>query len=206
MEIISLKPTGFSSNCYIICSGNDAFVIDPSINEDKIIKALQERNLSLNGILLTHGHFDHIWRAQELRDKTGAPLYVHEDDAEMLTDSKKNAYALFTDGKFVIEQANFTFKDGDDIPLGDETIKVIHTPGHTRGSVCFDAGDFLVTGDTLFAQGFGRYDLYGGDFQELKTSLSKLSSMAKNENKWIYCGHGESSMLRTATDLIKYYF
>ena len=206
MEIISLKPTGFSSNCYIICSGNEAFVVDPSINEDRIISTLQERNLSIKGILLTHGHFDHIWRAQELRDKTGAPLYVHKNDSEMLMDSKKNAFATFTGGNFTIKEAEFLLNDNDKLQLSNEELLVIHTPGHTKGSICFDAGDFIVTGDTLFAQGFGRYDLYGGNVKELKASLSKLESMAKSENKWLYCGHGENSTLRTATEILKFYF
>ena len=86
MEIIALKPTGFSSNCFMIKSGSEAFVVDPSINEKRIIDELESRSLKLRGILLTHGHFDHIWRAQELRDATGVPLYIHELDNEMLTD------------------------------------------------------------------------------------------------------------------------
>ena len=206
MEIISLKPTGFSSNCYIVCSDGEAFVIDPSIREDRIIKELEIRSLALKGILLTHGHFDHIWHAQELRERMGVPLYVHENDAEMLTDSKKNAYSLFTGGKFVIEKADFLLKDGDEVALGNEKMTVIHTPGHSRGSVCYDTGDSLITGDTIFAEGFGRCDLYGGDIEKLKHSLDLLSKMAQSENRWIYCGHGEASTLRAATDMLRYYF
>lgn len=206
MEIISLKPTGFSSNCFVLHNGCEAFVIDPSISEKRILSCLEEHGLSLAGILLTHGHFDHIFCAEELRDKTGAPLYVHELDSEMLTDSKKNAYSLFTGGSFVIKPADKLLSDGDEIPLGDEKIKVIHTPGHTKGSVCYDTGDILITGDTLFSEGFGRYDLYGGSITQLKDSLSSLFKMAERENRWIYCGHGEPSTLKTATDKLKFYF
>lgn len=206
MEIITLPTIGFASNCFILHNGNEAFVIDPSISEKKIQKRLCEEGLSLKGILLTHGHFDHIWRAQELREETGAPLYIHELDAEMLTDSHKNAYATFTGGSFTIAEADVLLHEGDEITLGNEAIKVLHTPGHTRGSVCYDTGDILITGDTLFAEGFGRYDLYGGDVLALKSSLGRLFEMAKKENRWIYCGHGESSTLKTATDKLKYYF
>lgn len=206
MEIISLEPTGFASNCFILHNGREAFVIDPSISEKRIISCLEERGLSLVGILLTHGHFDHIWKAQELRDKTGAPLYVHTLDAEMLTDSKKNAYSLFTGGSFTVKQADRLLSGGDEMPLGDEKIRVIHTPGHTKGSVCYDTGDILITGDTLFSEGFGRYDLYGGSITQLKDSLSLLFEMAERENRWIYCGHGESSTLKTAADKLKFYF
>lgn len=206
MEIIPLPTVGFASNCYIVHNEIEAFVIDPSISEKKIITRLNEHGLALKGILLTHGHFDHIWQAQELRDATGAPLYVHKLDAEMLTDSKKNAYATFTGQDFVISKADFLLDDGDMIALGDEIIKVIHTPGHTKGSVCFDTDDCLLTGDTLFAEGFGRYDLYGGSLADLTASLKKLTKMAESEHRRIYPGHGESSTLKTATDRLKYYF
>lgn len=206
MEIIALKPTGFTSNCFIVHNGKDAFVVDPSVSENQIISALKQHNLNPLGILLTHGHFDHIWRAQQLRDALHIPLYVHSSDAEMLTDSKKNAFFTFTGSNFTIDAPENLLNDGDEIKLGEETIKVIHTPGHTRGSVCYDTGDSLITGDTLFAEGFGRCDLYGGDMNELRKSLNKLFKMAESENRWIYTGHGASSTLKTATDKIKFYF
>lgn len=206
MEIISLPVRGFSSNCYIVHNGTDAFVVDPSISEKKILDALEQKGLSLKGILLTHGHFDHIWRAQELREKSGAPLYIHESDNEMLTDSTKNAYRTFTGMNFVIDEADVLLHEGDEISLGEEKITVLHTPGHTKGSVCYDTGDSLITGDTIFAEGFGRYDLYGGNLGDLKASLSRLSKIAESENRWIYCGHGDSSTLKTAIDHLKFYF
>ena len=206
MEIISMPTTGFASNCYIIHNGKDAFVCDPSISEKKILAKLEEKELSLKGILLTHGHFDHIWRAQELRDETGVPLYVHELDAEMLTDSSKNAYRTFTGNDFTIQNADVLLDDGDTITLGEENIKVLHTPGHTKGSVCFDTGDSLLSGDTIFSEGFGRYDLYGGNVTDLQNSLKMLSKMAESENRWLYSGHGESSTLKTAIQKLKYYF
>ena len=206
MEIISLPTVGFTSNCYIVHNGNEAFVVDPSISEKKIIKALDERNLKLKGILLTHGHFDHIWHAQELRNETGASLYVHEFDDEMLTDSDKNAYRTFTGNEFTIEKADALLHEGDVLCLGDEKITVLLTPGHTKGSVCYDTGDSLLSGDTIFAEGFGRCDLHGGDMSALKLSIQRLSEIAKNENRWLYSGHGERSTLRQAIERLKYYF
>lgn len=206
MEIISLPTVGFTSNCYIVHNGNEAFVVDPSISEKKIIKALDERNLKLKGILLTHGHFDHIWRAQELRNETGAPLYIHEFDDEMLTDSDKNAYRTFTGNEFTVEKADALLREGNILCLGDEKITVLHTPGHTKGSVCYDTGDSLLSGDTIFAEGFGRCDLYGGDMSALKLSIQRLSEIAKNENRWLYSGHGERSTLSQAIERLKYYF
>ena len=206
MEIISLPTVGFTSNCFIVHNGKEAFVVDPSISEKKILKALEERGLNLKGILLTHGHFDHIWRAQEIREETRAPLYVHELDNEMLIDADKNAYRTFTGNDFTIKKADVLLRNGDVIELGDEKITVLHTPGHTRGSVCYDTGDSIITGDTIFAEGFGRCDLYGGNMSALKESIKKLTEMAKTENRWLYSGHGESSTLRKATENLKYYF
>ena len=206
MEIISLPTVGFASNCYIVHNGKDAFVVDPSISEKKILKALDERDLNLKGILLTHGHFDHIFHAEELRAESGAPLYVHELDDEMLTDSNKNAYRTFTGNDFTVKKADVLLKDGDILPLGDEKITVLHTPGHTRGSVCYDTGDSLLSGDTIFAEGFGRCDLYGGDMSALKVSIIGLSDLAKAENRWLYSGHGKCSTLRKAIENLKYYF
>lgn len=206
MEIIAIKPTGFSSNCFILHSGGEAFVIDPSVSELRVMSILQENGLALKGILLTHGHFDHIWRAKELRELSGAPLMIHELDAEMLTDSTKNAYAFFTGNNFTVDEPDNLLHDGDVLTLGDKKIRVIHTPGHSRGSVCFDTDNLLVTGDTLFAEGFGRYDLHGGDLLSLKSSLSLLKKMADTEDKPIYCGHGERSGLRASTNRLKYYF
>jgi len=193
-------------NTYVVGTekGEECVVIDPGAEPARVAQAVSGR--SVCAVLLTHGHFDHIWRAQELRNETGAPLYVHELDAEMLTDPRKNAYATFTGGSFAIEQAEYLLREGDEIELGNERLTVLHTPGHTRGSVCFDTGDSLITGDTIFAEGFGRYDLYGGSLSDLKSSLQRLMKLAESENRWIYCGHGNSSTLRQATELLKYYF
>lgn len=206
MEIIALSPTNFSSNCYIIHNGKEALAVDPSINESTIIRELEKNSLTLKGILLTHGHFDHIWRAQELRDATGVKLYVHKDDAEMLTDPDKNAFRLFTGREFAIKEADVLLDHGDIISLGNEKITVIHTPGHTRGSVCYDTGDALFTGDTIFANSFGRCDLYGGDFATLKNSIARLCAMAEKEDRVIYPGHDDFSSLKNATKILKGYF
>lgn len=206
MEIIALPVTGFASNCYIVHNGKEAFAVDPSISEKKIIAKLEEKKLVLKGILLTHGHFDHTFCAKELRIATGAPIYIHELDTEMLTDADKNAYRTFTGRDFTVGDADILLHEGDIIHLGKEHIKVMHTPGHTRGSVCFDTGDSLLSGDTIFSQGFGRYDLYGGDVNSLKASLMRLIKLAESENRWLYPGHGESSTLRRAAEHLKYYF
>ena len=197
-----------SSNTYVVWDEHslEGMIIDCGV-EPKLVKNFCEKfNIEIKYIVLTHGHFDHIWRAQEVRNETSASLYVHELDDEMLTDSNKNAYHTFTGDDFTIEKADILLHDGDEIKLGNEIIRVIHTPGHTHGSVCYDTGDALITGDTIFAQGFGRCDLYSGDMSALKNSIKKLTKMAETENRWIFCGHGENSTLRQSTERLKYYF
>ena len=205
MEIITLFPDGFASNCYIIHNGKEAYVVDPSVPCERILFELEKRSLSLIGALLTHGHFDHIFSADSLRDATGAPLFVHEADAEMLTDAKKNAYFFFFRKEFRAKEPEKLLCDGDTLPLGKEQLKVIHTPGHSLGSVCYDAGDKLITGDTVFAESFGRCDLYGGDRLSLTRSIKALEELSKNEDKIIYPGHGERAMLSGAINRIKFY-
>ena len=193
MEIISLPTMGFASNCYLVHNGLDAFVIDPSISEKKILSRLSEMGLTLKGILLTHGHFDHVFRAQQLRDETHAPLYIHELDDEMLTDANKNAYRTFTGQNFTVEKADILLHDGDIIPLGDEQIKVLHTPGHTKGSVCYVIGRDIFCGDLVFKDGFGRCDLYGGNEGQMVQSLKMLRDFfAENGTDYILRpGHGD---------------
>ena len=206
MKISHICPDSWAANCYLLISDGEAYVVDPAISVDAVVKRAEELNAEIRGVILTHGHFDHIWRAQELRDETKAPLYVHELDAEMLTDARKNAYRTFTGMNFVINEADILLKDGDTLSLGGEQIKVLHTPGHTKGSVCYDTGDSLLSGDTIFAEGFGRCDLYGGDMNALKNSIQILTKIAESENRWLYSGHGDSSTLRQATERLKYYF
>lgn len=203
MEIIPLYPESFGSNCYVVVSNGHGAVIDPSVPTQEILNTLAKNNATLEKIILTHGHFDHILSADELRNKTNAPLSVHEYDAELLTDSKKNAYSVFYRTPKVWRPAEKTFTDGDKIPLGDTCIEVIHTPGHTRGSVCLLADDAMFTGDTLFAKNVGRCDLYGGNISDMRASLKRLRGYDKNLK--IYPGHEKISILSHALDVVSYY-
>jgi glyoxylase-like metal-dependent hydrolase (beta-lactamase superfamily II) len=178
-------------------------VIDPSADACEIIKTAREKGAVIDYIILTHGHFDHITSLDDLRQITLAPAYIHKDDDEMLGDGMKNAHALFYGQDKRWQSANKLLEDGDEIKLGKETVKVISTPGHSKGSICLLCGDKLITGDTLFADGYGRYDLYGGDVNELTASLSSLRSL--DGKLTIYPGHGNSAQLSTALDNVLYY-
>ena len=203
MEVISIMPRSFASNCYLICDSGHAIVVDPSVSEENIIKALAERDLTLDAIMLTHGHFDHILSLDSLRAKTGAPTYIHKDDAEMLSDGDKNAFKTFFGKDRAFGNAERTFEDGDVIPLGSGEVKIISTPGHTRGSSCFLCGDSLISGDTLFADSYGRCDLYGGDIRALRASLKMLRTL--DGGLTVYSGHGRAEKLSRALDNVIYF-
>lgn len=197
MNIQNLYPGSWGSNCYLLSSGAFAAIVDPSADAATLTEALRGQGLTLQFILLTHGHFDHIVSIDTLRQKTGAPVLIHRDDLDMPEDSHKNAFYDFFFMDRAYGRPDRAHEDGDVLTLGNETIKVLHTPGHTRGSVCYLCNDeFLITGDTLFASGYGRFDLYGGDVNALIRSLGSLRDLPLYLP--IYPGHGASVTLERA--------
>lgn len=184
------------SNCWLLTSGGEAFLIDSGAELSEIEAVLSSKGLTLRGVLLTHGHFDHAWSARAVADRYGVPLYIHSDDGEMLGDGMKNAYLMCYGRDKDLGQADVLLHDGDIITLGGEEIKVLHTPGHSQGSVCYLAGKSLISGDTLFATSVGRWDLYGGSVDELRSSLFALTLL--DENIKIYPGHGAPARLGDA--------
>ncbi len=204
MEIYNLYPGSFGANCYIIVSGSRAAVIDPSASTEGIMDFLQKKNATLDCIILTHGHFDHMLSADTLRSRTGSPLLVHENDAELLLDGDKNAFKTFFGRDRVFFPAEKTLKNSDKIYIGDESLTVLNTPGHTNGCICLLGDGVLFTGDTLFAESIGRCDLYSGDVRKMRESLKFLRTLDKNLK--IYPGHGEESTLGHALNIVSYYF
>ncbi len=203
MHVVPVASPSFGSNTYLIVSDGHAFVVDPAVSTNAVFSAADAEGASLEGILLTHGHFDHILSMDILRDAAKIPVMIHKDDAEMLTDSKKNAFYTFFGKERAFRPADRLLKDGDELTLGKETIRVLHTPGHTLGSCCYLCGNELITGDTVFAEGYGRYDLYGGSETMLKRSLSALRSL--NPRLRIYPGHGPHAFLGDALDTFAYF-
>ncbi len=201
MKLINLCPGSWGSNCYLLISGGHAAVVDPSAEPRQILSALERESATLDYILLTHGHFDHIVSLDRLRDQTNAPALIHEEDLELPADPIKNAFFSF----FCMEQSYRTpersLTDGEELMLGEESIRVLHTPGHTRGSCCFlCGGELLLTGDTLFDGAVGRTDLYGGNGEALLASLLALRGLAPSLP--IYPGHGGSALLGEALDSV----
>jgi glyoxylase-like metal-dependent hydrolase (beta-lactamase superfamily II) len=151
------------------------------------------QKLRLTKILLTHGHFDHMGGAEEARAATGAEIYIHESDAHMLTSSSASLHAAMSIMPFKAV-TDYTAVRGDCcINDGDCSFRVLHTPGHTHGSVCYIVDDVIFSGDTLFCCSVGRTDFPGGDSQYMMNSMVRLRSLEGDYK--VFPGHGESTTL-----------
>ena len=204
MKIVPIAPYSFGANTYAIISNGHAIVIDPSVTVNAIASAVADEGAVIDAVVLTHGHFDHIVSIDTMRDALGIEVYIHEADAEMLTDGSKNAFLTFFGRDRAYRPADKTLKDGDILKVGEAEIKVIHTPGHSKGSICLLGDDFIVTGDTLFSDTVGRSDLWGGNQAELAASLQRLRLF--DRSIMIYAGHGAPERLGIALDNSAYYF
>ena len=205
MKTVKIPSEGYGSNCWLIISGNEFAIIDPSPRIEVMLERIQQRELdskNLRYVLLTHGHFDHITGADDIRKATGAPLAVHTLDADCLTNPDKNAYKYFFREDLVMKSAEILLSDGDILTVGNENIKVMHTPGHTKGSVCYITDDSVYSGDTLFDLGVGRTDLTGGNPAELEMSLKRLMRLPPELN--LYPGHGSLSTMQKQLDYNPY--
>lgn len=193
MDIKIINNNSMGTNTCIVSIEKEAIVIDPVGSMNTIFDYIEKNELKVKYILLTHGHGDHIGLVPELKEITKAPVYVHNEDEEMINDSLINLSVHFE--KTVSFKSDYHYDHKDDLKLGEETITIIHTPGHTKGSVCIQIGGSLFTGDTLFKGSIGRTDFYGGDYDTILQSLNKIKTL--DSKLKVYPGHGPSSQLST---------
>ena len=193
MKITSITVGPVQTNVYLVGDEKtkEAVIIDPADSPEDIMKMIAESGFTVTKILLTHGHFDHIAALGEVAEKTGAEIYISEKDVELLRDENKNASMLFFGIDIHFDMPVKTVKNGDTITVGKLEFTVQETPGHTKGSVCYFAEKAIFTGDTIFAAGYGRTDLYGGEYAALRVSLMELAPKLKG--KRIYPGHGDAA-------------
>jgi len=182
-------------NCYIIYDERtkEAVVIDPGDEPDLILDFIKEENLNLKYILCTHGHFDHIGSVKELRDETGAKVVLHEKDIEIYRNSPQIAMQFFGIEIEPQPEPDILIKNGEILNTGNIQLTVIHTPGHSPGSVCFYNDGYIFTGDTLFAGSVGRTDIIGGSMNELLNSLKKIASLP--DETIVFPGHGPKTKI-----------
>ncbi len=195
MKVSMMQVGPIGTNCYILEDGKKAAVIDPGDEADRILAQLNQLDVQVEYILLTHGHYDHTTGVPELHKALpGAKIYIHQADANG-AGSRLFPLAGQVDDLLL-------YDEGDALPLGTLTIEVLHTPGHSPGSVTLKAGDVLFTGDTLFAGDCGRTDLRGGSWEEILVSLGRLGKLEGNFH--VLPGHGDTSDLDTERKINPY--
>ena len=184
LQIHTLPLGDYQTNCYILHQeGNrDCVVIDPGYEPEIILSYLSEKGLTLQAILLTHGHFDHVGAVRELAAQTDCRVYLNPKDLSMPP--------MLTAGPLYYTN---TYGEGDQLDIAGISFRVLETPGHTPGSVCLITENNIFSGDTLFCGSCGRTDLPGGDYRAMKESLKRLAALREDYN--VYPGHGSNTTL-----------
>ena len=182
----------FFTNSYVISNGNDCVIVDPGLNYKDAANEIKAK-YNVVAILVTHGHMDHIDGIKYF----DVPVYIHELDKDFLFDSSLSLYNMFRmPSPYKKGDLNvITIKDNDEIELIGYKFKVMHTPGHTRGSVCYSYGNKLLSGDTLFNMSAGRTDFPTGNPKDMRNSLVKIVSTF-NDNTDVYPGHESKTTIK----------
>lgn len=184
LNIETLPLGAYQTNCYIAWGDDsgECIVIDPGYESWHILAAAEKLGKSIAAILLTHGHFDHVGGVKDIAADTDCKVYIHENDLSLPE--------TFTAGPLYYTN---TYGEGDVLTLAGLTLRVLHTPGHTPGSVCLAAENTLFSGDTLFQASIGRTDFPGGSFAQMQKSLQRLKEIS--ENLRVLPGHGPETTL-----------
>ena len=187
--LVEAFPVGMLvTNCYVASSQEtkEAIIIDPGLDfsseANPILDYIATQRLNVKFIVNTHGHDDHIKGDELFQQKYNIPICIHTLDEHFIKDLEKAKFP-----------PNLLLKEGSLIKIGNETLKVLHTPGHTPGSICLVGEKLVFTGDTLFAGGIGRTDFPGGSMSDMRNSLKKLMQLPLN--LLVYPGHGETSII-----------
>lgn len=184
----------FASNCYIVGSEStkEGMIVDPGAEADNIIRVVKELGLDIKRIVVTHGHIDHIDALQKVKEMTGAEVAIHADDAGLLQNQPLSL--LFGSSPQPSSPPDRLLGEGDSIVFGDMCFEVLHTPGHSPGCICLLGHGVLFSGDTLFNNGIGRYDLPGGSYDQLMDSIH-TRLMVLPDDTVVYPGHGPDSTI-----------
>jgi len=182
-------------NCYVVACEDtrEAAIIDPGAEAERIYQVVASHGFSLQYVLNTHGHPDHVGAVADIVERSGVPFLLHQDDAFLIEDFDSDPIRAFLQARTPPMPDRF-LQDNETITVGSLTITVLHTPGHTPGGVCFLLDSVLFSGDTLFANSIGRTDLPGGDHQQLLTSIRERL-LSQDDAVTVYSGHGHSTTI-----------
>ena len=195
MQVDTIVVGPLQVNCYLVAceATRRALVIDPGADGERILAALKAAGLTLETIVNTHGHFDHIGANRMLVERTGAQLLLHGGDLPLLRNARQHA-AMFGLSADPSPDPDRLLEEGDEVAVGELRLAVLHTPGHSPGGICLHGGNHLFVGDTLFAGSVGRTDLPGGDHEQLIAMIrSKLLPLP--ETTIVHPGHGPDTDL-----------
>lgn len=195
MEIYRIEVMPIGTNCYLVYDKEtkEGIVIDPGGSPELIKKAIDQLGINIKVIINTHGHWDHVGANRAIKEKTGAPVYIHEADQDYLTDPKYNMSSMMGT-QTTTDPADGLLHEDDLVHFGNCTLKVLHTPGHTPGGISLYGHNAVFCGDTLFYRSIGRTDLPGGSYRHLIDSIrEKLFSLP---GETLVCpGHGIMSRI-----------
>lgn len=184
-----------SANCYIVGNADtrEGMVIDPGGNPEVILKAITDSNFDIQTIVLTHGHSDHIAALYDIQDRTGADVVIHIEDADFL-EGRGSFSSMFGISYKTPEPPDRLLREGDIIEMGSTRFTVVHTPGHTPGSICLLTENRVFTGDTLFYRGIGTTLMPGSSRQQLIESIQTRLMVLPDDFK-IHPGHGRETTI-----------
>jgi len=182
------------TNAYIVGdeATRQAIVIDPGDEPDIILDVIRSEGLKVNAIVCTHAHFDHIGAAGDIKEVTGAKIVLHNEDIETYELAKDQA-ALWGYSVDDLPQPDSYLSEGDELKIGNMNLKVLHTPGHSRGSICLFGEGILIAGDTIFQGSVGRTDFPGGSIEELRKSFRRLIDLPDDTK--VLSGHGPETTI-----------
>ena len=197
MELKSFPNGIFGATTYLIWDKNtsDGAIVDCTSSIDEIEKIIKKEKINLKYILITHGHFDHVYCLNKMKEKfKDALILMHKDDVKLLNHLGEQCSMADVEEVEIPCIDGFLDENSRNLKLGENEIKIIHTPGHTEGGVCYLINDIMFSGDTLFRDSIGRCDLYGGDYNKIEKSIKeKLFNLP--DNTVVYPGHGQKTTI-----------
>jgi len=181
------------TNCFLVYSENtrECLIVDPGADPDRIIQKVKSNNFKPTAIVNTHGHVDHVGANKPIKEEFDIPLYIHKDDLKLLKSALQSGFGLMIGAKKSPPPDGF-IKENDTLELGESYLKVLHTPGHSPGSISLFGDGFVLSGDALFRGGVGRTDLPGGSWEKLQESIKK-KIFSLPPDTLILPGHGPST-------------
>ncbi len=181
-------------NCYVIADegSKEALIVDPGDEPDRIVEFVKEKGLTVNKIVYTHSHFDHVGGLPELKEATGAELMMHKEELPVY-EAARHMAAFWGYEIDPLPKPDVLLSEGDSVTTGNLSFEVLHTPGHSPGGICLYGEGIVITGDTLFAGSVGRTDLEGGNMENLKKSFKRLMELP--EDTQVLPGHGPETTI-----------